>query len=488
MAYDKQTWVDDDGTLTVGTMVTADRMNHIEQGVADAGSSVWRGDFDPEADYDVNDLVFYGGSTFRALEAIAGGANPAPVNDAARWAFVARAGDPGAQGPQGDPGADGAVGINWRGAWNGLIPYEVNDGVTYDGSSFRAIEAVAAPEPPPPLGADTTTVDAPALVDGVDFTESMADRMFYSGTYGTYVFVRVVTAGDVEIALTNNLTGTDTVNANAVVDGVPGSTAAFGATVSDTVALPVGDHWIRIQMTVLGHHADRRHLHDQGHRHHGRARRRQLAARCRRRMGGHRRQGSGRGRRRARRSRAEGRQGRSRRRRPGRTASAAARRRARPRADTRRGTERRGRRRPDRAGPHHRAVRRLGHDARPGDAEPDQARQRRPLHRRRQLRRVRRHSSDRRADHRLDLPEQRAGRPGAHLTGLRATGAPLDRRLHLRPAARRLPRGQGHRGGHGHRRARAGDLRLPRHRRRERPAGTQGRHGRPRRTSRPSRR
>ena len=124
--------------------------------------------------------------------------------------------------------------------------------MTFEGSSFRAIEAVAAPEPPPPLGADTTTVDAPGLVDGVDFTESMADRMFYSGTFGTYVFVRVVEAGDVEIALTNNLTGTDTVNANAVVDGVAGTTAAFGDSISDTVALAVGDHWIRIQMTFWG--------------------------------------------------------------------------------------------------------------------------------------------------------------------------------------------------------------------------------------------
>ena len=52
-------------------------------------------------------------------------------------------------------------------------------------------------------------------MDGVDFTESLADRMFYSGTFGTYVFVRVVQAGDVEIALTNNLTGTDNVNADA---------------------------------------------------------------------------------------------------------------------------------------------------------------------------------------------------------------------------------------------------------------------------------
>ena len=53
MAYDKQVWIDDDGTLTVGTLVTAERMNHIEQGIEDAGSAVaqsivWRGAWDPE--------------------------------------------------------------------------------------------------------------------------------------------------------------------------------------------------------------------------------------------------------------------------------------------------------------------------------------------------------------------------------------------------------------------------------------------------------
>ena len=39
MAYDKQVWIDDDGTLTVGTLVTADRMNHIEQGIEDASDT-----------------------------------------------------------------------------------------------------------------------------------------------------------------------------------------------------------------------------------------------------------------------------------------------------------------------------------------------------------------------------------------------------------------------------------------------------------------
>lgn len=36
MVYVPETWVDDDGTGTTGTSVTADRMNNIEQGVANA--------------------------------------------------------------------------------------------------------------------------------------------------------------------------------------------------------------------------------------------------------------------------------------------------------------------------------------------------------------------------------------------------------------------------------------------------------------------
>lgn len=152
MAYDKQIWVDDDGTLTVGTVVTADRMNHMEQGIEDA-SVVWRGDWDPEADYAVNDLAFYGGSTFRALEAIVGGANPEPVNDGARWAYVAQVGAdglPGPQGAQGDPGPQGDPGEppDWEGAWSPDTAYVPNQIVLYQGSAYLTRGGAPANEPP----------------------------------------------------------------------------------------------------------------------------------------------------------------------------------------------------------------------------------------------------------------------------------------------------------------------------------------------------
>lgn len=37
--YEPHEWVDDDGSGEVGTLVSAERMNHIEQGIANAGGT-----------------------------------------------------------------------------------------------------------------------------------------------------------------------------------------------------------------------------------------------------------------------------------------------------------------------------------------------------------------------------------------------------------------------------------------------------------------
>jgi hypothetical protein len=46
------------------------------------------------------------------------------------------AGAAGSQGPAGEPGARG---LNWKGAWNGSLEYVVDDAVSFDGSSWRAL-------------------------------------------------------------------------------------------------------------------------------------------------------------------------------------------------------------------------------------------------------------------------------------------------------------------------------------------------------------
>jgi hypothetical protein len=69
------------------------------------------------------------------------------------------AGDPGprgpsgATGPPGPAGPKGAVGVNWRGNYDQDATYNTDDGVYYDGSSYRAIAGIApGVEVPAPEG------------------------------------------------------------------------------------------------------------------------------------------------------------------------------------------------------------------------------------------------------------------------------------------------------------------------------------------------
>src|SRR4029077_12753633 len=46
-------------------------------------------------------------------------------------------------GHQGIPGPAGEPGVTWRGAWSSSSAYAVNDAVTYNGSSYRALEDIS---------------------------------------------------------------------------------------------------------------------------------------------------------------------------------------------------------------------------------------------------------------------------------------------------------------------------------------------------------
>lgn len=77
--------------------------------------------------------------------AFAGGG---PANDPAFAWFVDRAGGvvcirdlTAQQGPPGPAGPAGPAGVTWKGNWSGSASYSTNDGVLYQGSSWRALQA-----------------------------------------------------------------------------------------------------------------------------------------------------------------------------------------------------------------------------------------------------------------------------------------------------------------------------------------------------------
>lgn len=143
----------------------------------------WKGTWSAANAYTTDDAVYFQGSSYRAVSAIAAnGAAPSKTRTTP-WTLVASMGatgpagargatgpqgeqgeqgpqgDTGAEGPQGIPGAVGAAGatgavgavgatgpagLNWRGAWVKANAYRVNDAVYFQGSSYRAVAAIEA--------------------------------------------------------------------------------------------------------------------------------------------------------------------------------------------------------------------------------------------------------------------------------------------------------------------------------------------------------
>ena len=146
----------------------------------------WRGAWEALGSYAVDDAVYHNGSSWVALATSTGSA---PEVGNSNWSLLAQKGEAGAtgaqgpqgaigetgpqgpigltgatgpqgpigltgatgpQGPQGDPGAtgpQGPKGVNWRGAWEALGSYAVDDAVYHNGSSWVALAATTGSAP-----------------------------------------------------------------------------------------------------------------------------------------------------------------------------------------------------------------------------------------------------------------------------------------------------------------------------------------------------
>ncbi|MBI1271683.1 hypothetical protein GC174_14745 [bacterium] len=105
---------------TLATESTFDKvMRIVQEVVLDISENTfrWRGEWSSLLTYQPGDAVYYGGSSYRAINT---NLNSAPPS--ADWQTVVLKGDSG--------------GLTWRGAWSSATSYVLGDGVTKDGGSY----------------------------------------------------------------------------------------------------------------------------------------------------------------------------------------------------------------------------------------------------------------------------------------------------------------------------------------------------------------
>jgi hypothetical protein len=98
----------------------------------------WRGTWTASTAYYPYDTVAFGGSSYVCI-----GANTNSAPPSSYWNLMA---EEGAAGAPGEPGTSAA----WRGAWNATTTYNIDDGVSYQGSSYVAIATNTNVPPPDP--------------------------------------------------------------------------------------------------------------------------------------------------------------------------------------------------------------------------------------------------------------------------------------------------------------------------------------------------
>ena len=114
---------------------------------------VYRGEYDGGITYAPNDYVTLNGSSYVMINFIGAGGYD-PIGWPGSWQLIASKGDQGLQGAVGPAGADstvmgpaGQAVYSWKGTWDYLYPYNVNDVVVYDGSSYVATQSVTSDYP-----------------------------------------------------------------------------------------------------------------------------------------------------------------------------------------------------------------------------------------------------------------------------------------------------------------------------------------------------
>lgn len=145
--YDKQDWIDDDGSGTTGSPFTAGRMNHMEDGIGAVDERVDTIELTPGPQGDPGPQGEPGPAGADGVDGAQG-----PQGETGP---TGPQGDPGVQGPPGPDGAQGPVGptgadgrtFSFRGAWDAGTAYARDEVVHYQGSAWIALDASTGAAP-----------------------------------------------------------------------------------------------------------------------------------------------------------------------------------------------------------------------------------------------------------------------------------------------------------------------------------------------------
>ena len=101
----------------------------------------WRGEWSASAVYQINDLVYYNGSTYITTDQTIAGYDP--VNYTTCFDLFAQQGSDGQAGADGQTGADGAsASFEYKGNWDSANTYLKDDVVTYENGSYVATQNI----------------------------------------------------------------------------------------------------------------------------------------------------------------------------------------------------------------------------------------------------------------------------------------------------------------------------------------------------------
>lgn len=147
---------------------------------------IWRGTWNTTGIYNVNDAVYYNGSSYAAL---VGSSGKDPIDYNLTWTLVASSGSQGIQGIQGAPG----LAFTWMGEWSSAITYYPNQSVFYEGTSWGTQAQVVGTPPPSapwfPIAMRGGTIFSwrGDWNSGTPYYDG--DAVFYSGSsYGTSAY------------------------------------------------------------------------------------------------------------------------------------------------------------------------------------------------------------------------------------------------------------------------------------------------------------